>query len=179
MRRSLPLAGFVLLSLPALACADDRPLLQRIAERTPAPRTPVEHTAQRAGFPLSVHNHAVPSVTRFDYGGYIGGATVKNNNLFARGPGSATGPVQDGVFGTDYAGVRSNLGRLFLAPSDDPSRGRDFARGYSPEGPRVTDVFALRPFRKAVLETRADREKRTHAAEGHGKDGGEGKGGGH
>ncbi|MBM3980386.1 MAG: hypothetical protein FJ304_08880 [Planctomycetes bacterium] len=178
MRRSLPLAGFVLLSLPALARADDRPLLQRIAERTPAPRTPVEHTAARAGNPLAVHNHAVPSVTRFDYGGYVGGATIKNNSLTARGPASATGPLCDGVYGTDYAGVRANLGRLFLASSNDPSRGPTMAKLYSPEGPRVTDVFALRPFRKAVLAKHEDDEKRKHAAEGHGA-GGEGKGGGH
>src|SRR5712691_2202742 len=117
MRRSLLLAPLVLLSLSPLARADDRPWLQRCAERTPMPRTPVEHSAERAGYPLTVSRVAQPSVTRFDYGGYVGGASLRGNDLRARGPGSATGPRADGTYATDYAGVRANLGRLFLAPS--------------------------------------------------------------
>ena len=170
MRRSLLLA-VVALSAP-LARADDRPWLQRCAERTPCPRTPVEHSAARAGFPQSVHSHAVPSVTRFDYGGYIGGGSIRCNDLHARGPYSATGPLKDGTYGTDYAGVRNNLGRLFLAPSEDPSLGRPIYLGYVAEGRRVPDVFALRPFRNAVLAKREAAEEHR----GHGLLGGHGAG---
>jgi hypothetical protein len=76
----------------------------------------------------------------------------------------------------DYTGVRAHLGRVFLAPSTDPSQGPPIYLGYVAEGRRVTDIFALRPFRKAVLEKREDAEEREHGAEGHGG-GGHGEGG--
>ena len=183
MRRSLALAGLVLVSLSPAARADDRPLLQRIAERTPLPHANIEHSAERAGYPLSVKPRAVPTTTRFDHGGYIGGASLRNNNLIARGPGSAIGPVYDGTYGTDYTGFRAHLGRVFLAPSHDPSLGRPIYLAYNSEGRRVTDVFALRPFRKAVLEKREDAEERKHGGKEHGEGGhapeGAGKEGGH
>ena len=153
--------------------------------RTPYPRLPIDHSAERAGYPLTVSKLAAPSVTRFDNVGYIGGASLKNNNLCARGPGSAVGPVYDGTFATDYGGVRAHLGRVFLAPSSDVTVGRPIYLGYVAEGRRVPDVFALRPFRKAVLEKREDAEERRHEKEGHGEEGGhgpeggEGKEGGH
>ena len=183
MRRPLALAGLVLVSLSA-ARADDRPFLQRCAERTPLPRTPVEHTAERAGYPLGVSRMAQPTYGRYDHGGYLGGASLRNNNLLARGPGSAVGPVYDGTYGTDYTGFREHLGRVFLAPSADPSLGRPIYLAYSPEGRRLTDVFALRPLRKAVLEKREDAEERQHGKEGgHGDAGhapeGAGKEAGH
>ncbi len=148
---------------------------------------------ERAGYPQSVSCLAKPSVTRFDQAGYVGGASLCNNNLLARGPGSATGPVLAGTFATDYAGVRTNLGRLFLAPSTDPSHGHPIYLSYRAEGPRVPDPLALRPFRTAVLAKREADEERRHGAEGHGEgahggeggegghppEGGEGKGGGH
>jgi hypothetical protein len=170
-----PVATLVALS-STTALAGDHPLLQRIAERAPLPRTPVEHSAQRAGYPQSVKPHSVPSVTRFDYGGYVGGGQLLHNNLLARGPGSATGPIHDGTFGTDFGGFRGHLGRVFLAPSDDPSRGPAIARNYRTDGPRVTDVFALRPLRKAILEKREAVEEHGHGHHGHGH-GGNGHGG--
>jgi hypothetical protein len=173
MRWSAALAGVTLCWFCPLVRADDRPWLQQWAERTPLPRRPVEHTAGRAGYPLSVSCLARPSVTGCDQAGYIGGASICNNNLLARGPGAATGPVATGVFGTDYAGVRRNLGRLFLAPSDDPARGHPAYLSYRAEGPRVPDPLAVRPFRNAVLAKR-------EAEEGHGEHGGQsGHGGGH
>ncbi|MBY0398457.1 MAG: hypothetical protein K2X91_18575 [Thermoleophilia bacterium] len=188
MRTSAALAGALVVSLPTFAHADDRPLLQRIAERTPCPHTPVEHSAARAGFPLTVKPHAIPSVTRFDHGGYIGGGSLKGNSLIARGPASAVGvPQQLGTFGTDFGGYRAHLGRVFLAPSFDPSRGPSAQKLYNADGPRVVDVFALRPLRKAILEAREHAEEEKHGGEhgkgghgaegGHGEKGGEGKGG--
>lgn len=196
MRTSLALAGASLFVSSATAVrADDcecgRPWsrLERWAMRTPCPRIPVEHTMQRAGYPLNVKPHAVPSVTRFDYGGYVGGGSLKGNNLLARGPGSAVGVPQClGTFGTDYVGVRAHLGRVFLAPSIDPSRGPTIQALYDADGPRIVDVFALRPLRKAVLEMREDREHKHeggghgeggHGGEGHGAGNGHGGEGGH
>ena len=136
--------------------------------RTPLPHRPVEHSAARAGNPLSIAPWAIPSLTAHDYGGYIGGGSLKNNNLLARGPASAVGPLCDGTYGTDFGGFRAHLGRVFLAPSTDPSRGYPINWNYRAEGPRVTDVFALRPFRKAVLELHEDAEHRKHGGEEHG-----------
>lgn len=174
MRRSAALAGFALLSFAVpVARADDVSYtrLERWAMRAPLPRVPPEHSAARAGNPLSVKPHAVPSVTRFDHGGYVGGARVCGNNLCASGPGSATGPIYDGTFATDFGGFRAHLGRVFLAPSADPSRGEPIYKRYNADGPRVLDVFALRPLRKAVLEAREDAEHRKHGVEGHGAGG--------
>ncbi|MBY0459457.1 MAG: hypothetical protein K2V38_19215, partial [Gemmataceae bacterium] len=94
MRQLPALAGVTLLALAPALRADDRPLLQRIAEHTPMPRKPVEHTPERAGYPLNVKPHAIPSVTRFDHGGYVGGGSLRGNSLLARGPSSAVGPTQ-------------------------------------------------------------------------------------
>ena len=182
MRRSLALAGGLLVSLSAVQAGHPyqydgtcESWLDRFAQRAPLPRRPVEHSMYRAGNPQSVRPHAVPSVTQFDNAGYVGGASLKNNCLRARGPGSATGPIFDGVFATDYTGFREHMGRVFLASSADPSKGRYFYRGYWAEGPRVVDVFAIRPLRKAVLEAREDAEKHGHAGEhcegGHGEAG--------
>jgi hypothetical protein len=184
MRRSLALAGVAVFTISALQAAHHdkydgtcESWLDRFAQRTPYAHRPVDHSMARAGFPQSVRPHAIPSVTCYDNAGYVGGARLKHNNLLGRGPGSATGPIYDGVFATDYTGFRQHMGRVFLAPSHDPSKGRYFYRGYWAEGPRVTDVFAIRPLRKAILEKHEDLEKRHegehggHGAEGHGEAG--------
>jgi len=178
MRRSYLLASAVALVPFVSASADDRPLLQRIAERTPAPHRPVEHTMARAGFPQDVKPHAVPSLTRFYLPGYIGGGTPAPMAFRASGPASAVGHVTDGTFGTDFAGFALRGGRVFLVPVNDPQRGNVWTRGYSPEGPRTGDIGVQRPFRKAVLELREAKEhEKEHGGEGKG--GGEAKGGGH
>ena len=128
----------------------------RFVERTPAPRKPVDHSMTRAGNPRSIAWWAQPSVGRHDVGGYVGGGTLKNNTPLAKGPGAVTGPTEDGTFGTDFAGFRTRMGRVFLAPSADPSRAPSIARAYRTDGPHVPDVFAWRPFRKAVLEKKDD-----------------------
>jgi hypothetical protein len=191
MRRSLALAGVALFTLSTLQAAHhdkydgtheswlDR-FAQRAPLRTPYFRYPADHTMERAGYPQSVRPHAIPSVTRFDNAGYVGGVTLKHNNLLGRGPGSAVGPVYTGVFATDYTGFRQHMGRVFLAASNDPSKGRYFYRGYWAEGPRVTDVFAIRPLRKAVLEAKHDAEHGGgHGDAGHGAHEGGHSGEGH
>lgn len=168
MRRSLLFTGIALLTLTTVARADDRPFMERLVSRTPRPLWPAPHTMERAGYPQQLARCTAPSVTRYDQAGYIGGARLfQNNSLLARGPGAVTGPTQDGTFGTDFAGFRGHMGRVFLAPSNDPSRGYPISWNYRAEGPRVTDVFAQRPLRKAILEKREDIEERKHGGEGH------------
>ena len=165
--RSLVPSAFAILAFTFTACTGEHTCLDRFVQRTPLPRQPVPHTDARAGHPLSVSRLAEPSMTCHDYGGYVGGGSLKNNTLHARGPGSATGPLVCGTYGTDYGGVHGHLGRVFLAPSDDPSRGYPISWNYRAEGPRVTDVLALRPFRKAVLELHEDAHERKYGHEEH------------
>ena len=188
MRRSLALVGGLLVSISAAQAFHPwkydgtcESWLDRYVQRAPCPRRPVDHMSmERAGYPQSVRAHAVPSVGENYNSGYVGGRRVLHNNLCGRGPGSATGPITEGVYATDWTGFREHMGRVFLAPSPDPSKGRYWYRGYLPEGPRVTDVFAIRPLRKAILEKHEDMEKRHgHGEEGHGghEEGGHGEGG--
>ena len=127
---------------------------ERFVERTPLPKNPVPHTLERAGNPAGVSRFAIPSVTSRDVGGYVGGGKLIGNNVFAKGSSAATGPVMDGTFGTDYAGFKVRPNRVFLAASPDPSVGSTVARAYRTDGPHVPDVFSLRPFRKAILESK-------------------------
>jgi hypothetical protein len=174
MRRYLLLLP--LLALPAIpVAAGEHPRLERFVQRTPMPARPVEQTMATAGYPQQVSKHAIPSITRFDGPGYIGGSELCHP--FARGEGAATGPTQTGTYGTDFIGFRQRPGRVFLAGADDPTLGYPFARKYRTDGPRITDVFALRPVRKAVLEAKEDKEERKHGGEGH-PEGGHGSGGG-
>jgi hypothetical protein len=83
---------------------------------------------------------------------------VHGNHPFTRGVGAATGPLTTGAFGWDFAGFRMRPGRVFLAPTPTGGNRSDIARNYWAEGPHVPDVFALRPFRKAVLEKREAKE---------------------
>lgn len=137
----------------------------RFVERTPLPHVPPQHTMQRAGNPAAVAWYAMPSVSKFDTGGYVGGGKLLGNNIFSKGPGAATGPLTSGTFGSDFAGFKLRPGRVFLAMSPDPSRGPAVANGYRTDGPPVPDVFALRPFRKAVLEKKEDTTERKHAGD--------------
>jgi hypothetical protein len=172
MRLSILITGIVLLTLPVAARAEEFTWLQRCAMRTPRPYWPAPHTMERAGYPQEISRCSQPSVACYDRPGYIGGTKLfHNNNLLTRNPTAVTGPIQDGTFATDYAGVRGHLGRVFLAPSNDPSRGFALSRGYCSEGPRVVDIFAIRPLRNAVIEKHEDAKERKHGKECHGEGG--------
>lgn len=151
MRWAIP----VVLVTAASASAQDR-----FVERAPLPRHPPEHTDARAGATMPVAPWAIPGVTRFEAGGYVGGGSLRGNRALARGPYTAPGPTQTGTFGWDFAGFRMRPGRVFLAASADPAAGPPVARNYRTDGPHVLDVFSLRPFRKAVLEKREVMEER-------------------
>jgi hypothetical protein len=154
----------------SVACAQ-HPHWQRFVERTP----PLKHPQPTPCEPFTpqVARWAIPGVTRFEAGGYVGGGCLKGHNVCAKGATVASGPVQDGTFGLDFAGFKLRAGRVFLAPSGDPSRTGPIARNYNSEGPNVLDVFALRPLRKAVLEKKeAVEEHKGEGGEHHGEAGG-------
>lgn len=139
---------------------------ERFVERTPPRHIPPHNTQQRAGYPYHLAPWAVPGVSRYEAGGYVGGERLTHNSALTKGHGVVTGPTRDGTFGWDFAGFHIRPGRVFLRSSDDPSRGRNYARGYRTDGPRVPDPLALRPLRKALLEAQEEREHEEHGEEG-------------
>jgi hypothetical protein len=152
MMRSFVAAALVC-AAPTFAFAQ-----QRFVERTPGRHIPLVHTMERAGYSTAVKPHAIPSQLPQITGGYVGGAKLFHGNRpLAKGAYSAPGAIVDGTYATDYAGITIRPGRVFLAPSYDPSIGPTIAQSYRAEGPVVPDVFSLRPLRKAVLEAREDK----------------------
>jgi hypothetical protein len=127
---------------------------KRFVERTPLPLKPVPHTMERAGNPASMASYAIPGVTRFDAGGYVGGARLLGNGPFSRSSVVATGPLTTGTFGTDFGGFLGHTGRVFLAPSANASVGPAVARSYRTDGPRIPNPSSFRPFRRSILEAK-------------------------
>ena len=101
--------------------------------------TAADHTFARAGFPNVVAPWAQPSKTPKEMPGYVGGSI----------PLGGDGPAVpwDGVFGYDYVGYGSP-GRVFLGWGHDPVNPR--MGPYRTDGPRVFDVFSIRPVRRAL-----------------------------
>ena len=107
-----------------------------------APRgttTAAEHTFERAGFPTVVASWARPSQSPRYMPGYIGGS-------IPFGGGGPVAPV-DGVFGYDYVGY-GPAGRVFLGWAHHPTYPR--MGPYQTDGPRVFDIFSVRPVRRAL-----------------------------
>jgi hypothetical protein len=131
---------------------------KQFVQRTPAPIHPYVQTMDRAGNPNTLANHTLPSVTRFDAVGYVGGARLLGNGPKARGGEPATGPIHDGVFGSDFGGFFGHTGRVFLAPSADPSRGPVLAHAYRTETPNLPTPATVRPLKRAILKKREEKE---------------------
>lgn len=149
----------------ALVCAAPAAVLaqDRFVERTPERKHPIPHTMERAGNPTGVRPHAIPSQLPQITTGYVGGAKLfRGNRPLAKGAYSSPGAVTNGTFATDYAGITIRPGRVFLAPSYDPSIGPTIANAYRAEGPVVPDVFSLRPLRNAVIEAREHKHGEIH-----------------
>ncbi|MBA4066461.1 MAG: hypothetical protein C0501_22670 [Isosphaera sp.] len=141
---------------------------ERFVDRTPRPlfRIGRDESSRTVG------RYTDPSVTVNDTGGYNGGR-LPTGGLFSRGavvypPPNPADTV--GVFGTDYVGMALSPRRVFL-PATDPTRYAPLIRSYRTDVVFPEDIFALRPFRKAVIEKREDAEKRRHGEEGHGDEG--------
>ncbi len=106
-----------------------------------AQTTAADHTQARAGNANVVAPWARPALTAKESPGYVGGG-----KLFG---GEARGPI-DGTFGYDYVGHGWKPGRVFL--SYHPNLGGKPTGPYRTDGPRVFDIFSIRPVRKALHE---------------------------
>jgi hypothetical protein len=159
---TLPAACVVLASCKAIP--DHEPHREpRFAARAPLPLVAPPNTLARAGNSDTVAPWAIPGVTRYEAGGYVGGGSLKSSQPLRRST-AAVGAPGDGTFGLDFVGFRHRPGRVFLAPSPDPSDGVPIADNYKTDVVFPKDVFNIRPVRKAVLERR---EERDHGGEGH------------
>lgn len=162
--RAVPAACILFASCKAMP--DHEPHREpRFAERAPLPLVPPPNTLARAGNPEEVAPWAIGSVTKYESGGYIGGGSIKSNRVLARGVGTNTGAPGDGTFGLDFIGFHHTPGRVFLAPSPDPSAGVPIAENYKTDVVFPKDVFNIRPVRKAVVERRHEAEERRHGGE--------------
>jgi hypothetical protein len=178
VRRSLWLVPVVVAWSAGSAVAQDG---HRFVERAPVQKHLGPSSQWTAGNSASVACWAVPSPSKCYTAGYVGGASLLHgNNPCARGPCVAPGPVTTGTFGWDFGGFRMRPGRVFLAPSPSGANRSVIANHYRAEDPfHVPDVFALRPFRKAVLEKHEAKEERHGGGEhagGHGGEHGNGNG---
>jgi hypothetical protein len=108
--------------------------------------TAADHTFARAGFPNVIAPWARPSRTPEQMPGYVGGSI----------PLGGDGPVApyDGTFGYDYVGYGSP-GRVFLGWAHDPVYPRPGS--YRTDGPRVFDIFSVRPVRRALSPGEANK----------------------
>jgi hypothetical protein len=101
--------------------------------------TAADHTFARAGFSNVIAPWARPNRTAAQMPGYIGGSI----------PFGGDGPIApvDGTFGYDYVGY-GPPGRVFLGWAHDPVSPRPGS--YRTDGPRVFDIFSVRPVRRAL-----------------------------
>jgi hypothetical protein len=106
-----------------------------------AQTTEADHTAARAGMSKSVAPWARPAQSPKEAPGYVGGG-----RLFG---GGTPGPL-DGTFGYDYVGHGLYPHRVFLGFYH--GLGGKPGGPYRTDGPRVFDVFSIRPVRKALAE---------------------------
>ncbi|QEL16955.1 hypothetical protein [Limnoglobus roseus] len=151
------IAAMFLVALGGSAFAEEK---EPFPARTTPFLIPAVHTHEALGTAKPLGRFATAGIERNESGGYIGGSKL------VRGEGRG---VQDGTFGWDYTGFGRRPGRFFLGWYNDSPKQSAFLPKYNSEGPRVTDVVALQPYKKAVREAKAEK---------HGGGGEEG-GGGH
>jgi hypothetical protein len=147
-------------AIALLACgpaAADEP--KRFVERTPYPRIPDAHTHANAGTDCGLRKHARPGIEKHEMGGYVGGSGL------VRGEGR--GPCE-GTFGWDYVGFGRRPGRIFLGFLYDQPRQTLFYPKYNADKPKVKDVVAAAPIKRAVKEAKLEKhEGGGHNGEGH------------
>jgi hypothetical protein len=131
------------------------------AARTTTFIIPAVHNHTRTGTDR-IPQYAAPGKSSSETGGYIGGGKL----IAGEGRG-----VTDGVFGWDYVGLGRRPGRVFLNWFNDSPKQSAFLPKYNTEGPRVTDIVALQPFKKAVREARTEHQEKKSGEKsgGHGE----------
>jgi hypothetical protein len=109
------------------------------AETPRGTTTEADHNFARSGSSDQIAPWARPGRSPKEMPGLIGGSR----------PLRGDGPIapSEGVFGYDYVGFGSP-GRVFLGWGHDPVSPR--MGSYRTDGPRVFDVFSIRPVRKAL-----------------------------
>ncbi len=126
------------------ATAEEKP---PFASRTTQFLTTPQHTHEAKGGSDRISRYAIPSVESHEAGGYIGGGRVFR--------GSAGGP-NEGTFGYDYVGFGRRPGRIFLGFFGESAKQQGLLPKYNADGPRVKDLVAAQPFRRAVKEAKAE-----------------------
>ena len=117
-------------------------LLAGWAAPATAQTTAADHTFARAGQSNVVAPWARPTRTPKEVPGYVGGGRP-----FPAWGGEGRGPL-DGTFGYDFVGYGFYPNRVFLGwygPEAGPTGGP-----YRTDGPRVFDIFSVRPVRRAL-----------------------------
>jgi hypothetical protein len=112
------------------------------SESASAQMTAADHTFARAGQSNVVAPWARPTRTPKEAPGYVGGGRP-----FPGWSGAGRKPL-DGTFGYDFVGYGLYPDRVFLGwygPEAGPSGGP-----YRTDGPRVFDIFSVRPLRRAL-----------------------------
>lgn len=144
--RTLALVA-VLSAVGGVCSAEER---EPFPARTTAFLIPAQHTHEATRTVNPVGKHAVPGIERHETGGYVGGGKLVH--------GEGRGPT-DGTFGWDYVGLGRRPGRVFLGwfNNDSTKRQGTFLPKYNSDGPRVTDVVALQPWKKAIREAKAEK----------------------
>ena len=118
-----------------------------LASSAVAQTTEADHTFARSGQSASMSRMARPSLSSREAPGYVGGGRLIHGD--ARGP-------ADGTFAYDYVGHGWHPGRVFLGWYNSPDAPR--SGPYRTDGPRVFDVFSVRPVRKALNKEPAGAE---------------------
>lgn len=138
--------GVLLVAFSGSSSAEDKePFAARISNFI----FPKPHTHERAGTAKPYSHLAASGVSSHESGGYVGGGKL------VRGEGRGE---TEGVFGWDYTFFGRRPGRIFLGWHNDSTKHQSpILPRYAAEGPRVTDVLALQPFKKAVREAKEEK----------------------
>jgi hypothetical protein len=131
----------VILAIAAVNVRGD----DEFAQRASPDHVPRQHTAERAGI-IPPASHAASSVTPRNIVGYVNGTTFgMDNSLLGRRP-----------------------GRLFDGLWPQGRKPTSWTSRYRSEGDiHVTDILALKPFRKAVIEAK---DEHAHGSTQHAKE---------
>jgi hypothetical protein len=114
------------------------------ASSASAQTTAADHTFARAGQSNVVAPWARPTRAPKEAPGYVGGGRA-----FPAWSGEGRGPL-DGTFGYDFVGYGLYPNRVFLGwygPAAGPPGGP-----YNTDGPRVFDIFSVRPVQRALAK---------------------------
>ena len=121
-----------------------------------AQTTEADHTAARAGTSRLIAPWAKPARSPKEAPGHVGGGRLFGGH----GGGGTPGPLET-TFGYDHVGHGLYPHRVF--PGFSHGFGGKSGGPYRTDGPRVFDVFSIRPVRKALAEKHGHADESGHA----------------